>query len=356
VPEDSAEEKTELPTPKKLRDARKRGQVFKSQDVNSTFVLGAALLFLAIMIGLYLPWLAQFLIMPSYFYQESFPDALNTVMSGSFSAIMWMSIPMALTVAIAAVMVNFFQVGAVFSVEQLKPSMKKLNPVEGAKKLFSIKSVLEFVKSLLKVIFLGVLLALAIKASISSLVNLPYGGTPAILQLLSNLLIHLSIITMIAFIVFGAADFFLQKYQYIKDLKMTKDEVKREYKETEGDPIIKSKRRALAKEIAMSNSVESARKATVVVTNPTHYAVALEYEKGRTKLPIVTAKGEGFVAQAMVKAAQEAGVPVMQNVPLAQALHHHVEVNQYISSDLIEPVAEVLRYVRRMKEEQGLSD
>lgn len=106
----------------------------------------------------------------------------------------------------------------------------------------------------------------------------------------------------------------------------------------------------------MSNSVESARKATVVVTNPTHYAVALEYEKGRTKLPIVTAKGEGFVAQAMVKAAQEAGVPVMQNVPLAQALHHHVEVHQYISSDLIEPVAEVLRYVRRMKEEQGLSD
>ena len=137
---------------------------------------------------------------------------------------------------------------------------------------------------------------------------------------------------------------------------MTKDEVKREYKEMEGDPMIKGKRKQLHQEMVMSDSVEKTKKSTVLVTNPTHRAIAIYYEKDKTKLPMIVAKGEGYLAERMIKAAQEAGIPIMRNVPLAHDLFDHGNIEQYIPVELIEPVAEVLRWVQQLQHERELGD
>ncbi len=350
MPESSAQ-KTELPTPKKLRDARQKGQVCKSQDVNSTATIGMAFLFVLIAWPYYFSSLLASLDLPNLVYQKPFPEAVDFILQACLHNFIVLSFPIVLMVALTAVLSNFFQFGALLSFEAIKPNLSKLNPIEGFKKLFAIKNVIELIKSLLKVSFLGLWMAIILYHAMGSLLNLPYTGVKGIIASLSELTWSLATVTMIAFVIFAAADYFFQRWQFTKDLKMTKDEVKREYKEMEGDPIIKSKRRALAKEMAMNKNVEKARTATVLVTNPTHYAIALYYEKEKTLLPIVTAKGEGAEAAAMINAAREAGVPIMQNIPLAHALHDQAQVDQYISSDLIEPVAELLRYLQKLKDE-----
>jgi type III secretion protein U len=159
----------------------------------------------------------------------------------------------------------------------------------------------------------------------------------------------LAINVCLAYIAIAGFDYFFQKYQHIKQLKMSKDEVKREYKESEGDPQIKGKRKQLHQELMANSNVQRTRKATVVVTNPTHLAIAIYYEEKDNVLPIVIAKGEDHVAKRMIAAAREEGIPVMQNIPLARAIYADVPVDRYIPSDLIEPMAEVLRWVKSLK-------
>jgi type III secretion protein U len=350
VPEQPAQEKTELPTPKRLRDAREKGQVSKSQDVNTTGVLVCALFYVAIAWSFYIGYLTKLMVFPALYYGRPFQEGLADVLSMTALVIMLISFPLIVAVMLTAIAVNFFQFGAVFSFEPLKPNLNKINPLEGAKKIFSAKNAFEFVKSAAKVAFLGTLIASILYTSMSSLIYVPYAGINGVLALMEHILKILSLLTILAYAFVAIADYFFQKWQYIKNLKMTKDEVKREHKEMEGDPLIKSKRRALAKEIVGNLSIQKSREASVVITNPTHLAVALFYERDKTKLPVVIAKGEGAIAEQMIQAAREAGVPVMRDVPLAHALHA-VEVNQYVPSDLIRPVAEVLRYIAKMKKE-----
>lgn len=153
-----------------------------------------------------------------------------------------------------------------------------------------------------------------------------------------------------AFCVIAALDYLYQRYQYNKNHMMSKDEIKQEFKESEGDPHIKSKRKQLHKEMLSHNALDNVRKAKVLVTNPTHYAVALDYEKDRTPLPLVLAKGEGLLAQRMMDVARQEGIPIMRNVPLARALYRDGTENAYIPKDLIGPVAEVLRWVQNLHE------
>ena len=152
-----------------------------------------------------------------------------------------------------------------------------------------------------------------------------------------------------AFCVVAALDYLYQRYKYNQNHMMSKDEVKREYKESEGDPHIKSKRKQLHKEMLAQNSLDNVRKAKVLVTNPTHYAVALDYEKDRTPLPLILAKGEGVLARRMMEVAKQEGIPIMRNVPLARALYRDGTENAYIPKDLIGPVAEVLRWVQSLE-------
>jgi len=343
-------EKTEEPTPKKLNDARKKGQVAQSKDVSSTAMLAIVLAFLFIAGSWIFGQLEQLVALSGDLAAQPFDEALGKMKVATFNTIMKITLPLAGIVVFFGVGVNFLQIGPLFVLEPMKPELKKLNPVEKAKQMFSMKNIIEFLKSSFKVAFLGVLLYLTIRAEVPNLVEVPYVGLDGALALLKALLLRIAGITIVAYIVVSAADFFFQRWQHTKQLRMTKDEVKREYKESEGDPHIKGKRKQLHQEMVMSGNIEKAKKATVLVTNPTHRAIAIQYEEGKNKLPVVTAKAEGAVALRMMKAAKEAGVPIMRNVPLATDLFHHADVEQYIPVELIEPIAEVLRWVRELSE------
>lgn len=345
-------EKTEEPTPKKLRDARKKGQVPSSKEVASTALILALVAYLFAMSGNILDDLRDLMNLPVAFIGHDFEYALQQVLYGVFLLIVKIVAPILALVAFVAVAAYFAQFGFLFSAENLKPSLKKINPISGAKRIFSIKTVIEFIKSIIKIIVLGVLLYAVIRQSIQDLVELPYCGATCILPMLGELLRQMITAAALVFVVIAVADLLYQRYAHRKKLKMTKDEVKREYKEMEGDPHIKSKRKQIHQEMLAQGVQHNVKRSSVVVTNPTRIAIALRYVEGETPLPVVTAKGENLMARRIIEIAREEGIPVMENVPLARALHELSEVDQYIPTDLIDATAEVLRWVARLEAER----
>lgn len=346
-------EKTEQPTSKKLRDARNKGQVAQSRDVVSTALLLA--MFAYLMTG----WqgitqrLQALIVLPGTLYNEPYHDALKTMVAATISAIVAVTLPALGIVIVFGTAAGYFQVGPLFVFEPLKPDLKKLNPADKLKQIVSLKNFIEFLKSVFKVVFLGILLYLVIRDAIAVLVQSPEGGLAVVNHVLNQVMYRVALYTTFAYVVIAGADFAFQRRQHTKQLMMSKDEVKREYKEMEGDPHIKSKRKHLHQEMIMSDSTANVRKATVLVTNPTHKAIAIYYKQGETKLPLVTAKGEGYLAQRMIEVAREEGVPIMQNVPLAHELFDHGQLEHYIPSELIEPVAEVLRWVQQLTQQSN---
>jgi type III secretion protein U len=346
---ESSSEKTEEATPKKLRDARKQGQVAKSQDVvTATLVLSVFCVikwswedFLQSMIDL-----INYI---TYYYDAPFSFAVYEIMTAVLIKMAKLLAPLLLTVIIMAIAANFFQIGFLFAPEAIMPKLEKLNPIEGFKKIFSKKNFVEFLKSFLKVAFLSFLIYLMIKRDMELLLLVPYGGMTAILEMIGPLVWDFAKTVIIIYIVIAAFDYFFQQKSFMDEMKMTKDEVKREYKEMEGDPEIKSKRKQLHEEMAMQDTAQNTRKSSVLVTNPTHYAIAVWYKPGVTRLPIVMAKGQGFFAEMMMRIAQEEDIPIMQNIPLAHALYADANVLMYIPSDLIEPVAEVIRWAYQLE-------
>jgi type III secretion protein U len=347
-----AGEKTEEPTHKRLRDARQKGQVAQSKDLTSTILLITAFTVIGLGWRGYLATLQELMVMPSHFYDVPFEDAFPQVMTAVLMKVIAITLPILVAVLIAAIASSFFQVGAILSFEPIMPKFDKLNPFNKLKEMFGIKGIIELIKNLVKTVFLGVLIVIVIRDLVDAIVRIPYAGLDGLLEILGPVMKKLATNVALAYVVFGAFDYFLQKRQHIKGLRMSKEEVKQEYKEMEGNPEIKSKRKQLQKELMNQNTMQKTRKSTVLVTNPTHRAVALDYKKGRTKLPVVVAKGEGFLAQKMIEIAKEEGIPIMQNVPLARALFDEVPVDQFIPADLIEPVAEVLRWVQQLKQQR----
>ncbi|MEE4377507.1 MAG: type III secretion system export apparatus subunit SctU [Candidatus Competibacteraceae bacterium] len=347
-------EKTEQPTPKKLRDARKKGQVASSKEVASAALILALFAFLWGMAGIYLADFKELILLPTNFVNAgiSFEFGLQETLNGIITLMVRMLMPLVVTVILVAILSHFAQYGVLFALESLKPDIKKLNPMQGIKKIFSLKNLIEFLKSAFKIVFLSILMFLVIRNSLVDLLKIPYCGLECIPLILGKLLEQVILNAAFAFIVIAVADFAFQKFQFTKQLKMTKDEVKREYKEMEGDPLIKSKRKQFHHELMSQQMTNSVKKSTVVVTNPTHIAIALEYRDGETPLPIVRAKGENLWAQRIIEIAKEEGIPIMENVPLARSLHEQSSVDQYIPADMIEAVAEVLHWVANL-EQQG---
>ncbi|MDR1255471.1 MAG: type III secretion system export apparatus subunit SctU [Puniceicoccales bacterium] len=349
-------EKTEMPTPKRLRDARKKGQVSKSADVVST----------ALLIGLYsyigAGWnnhvrnLMELLTFPIQYFSADFRLAFSQVLLGIFSRVLKTVLPALCICILFAIAANCAQIGLLFAPESIKPDLKKLNPAEKIKHIFSKKNLFEFLKSALKIIFLGLLIYLVIKNLIRDLLLLPFTGIKGTYEILGPIMRRFAYNVIFAYVVVAACDFVFQKRDFMKKMMMSKDEVKREYKESEGDPQIKSKRKQIHREmVEQGGAAQKTKQSSVLVTNPEHVAVAIYYNmKSRgLALPVVVAKGKGHVAEEMVEAARQAGVPIMRNVPLAHSLMDSAETMQYIPIELIEPVAEVLRWVYEMKEEQN---
>jgi type III secretion protein U len=345
-------EKTEQPTPKKLRDARQKGQVAKSQDVNAAALTIACFVLIANLWPSYVQQLQELILLPAKFYDVPFEAALPEVMTAILVKILLLSMPFLVLVAVVGIAANVAQTGPMLSFESIKPELKKLNPLDKAKQIFSMKNFVDFLKSALKVLVIGVLIYVITKQSLDPLIRVPHAGETGVLLALKPMLSHLAINISLVYIAISAFDWFFQKFQHIKQLKMSKDEVKREYKESEGNPEIKGKRKQLHQEMIASNTVESTRKATVVVTNPTHYAIAIHYKEEENQMPRILAKGEDNVARRMVEAAKQEGIPIMQHIPLARALFEEVDVGRFVPPDLIEPMAEVLRWLKEFHEQQ----
>lgn len=339
----SASDKTEPPTPKRLRDSRKKGQVAKSKEVVSAAIIVSLTFYLIGATDYYMELFRDLFNFPYWVDQVPFVQAYDQMVTKAFQlglAMIAGPIGIAVVMAVAS---NFAQVGALFAAESVKPDLKKLNPGKALKNIFSKKNLVELLKSLVKIGVLGVAVAYVIWQGLPNLMRVPACGLGCLMPTFGVLFAELINYVALAFILVAVADYAFQKMDYIKGLKMSKDEVKREYKESEGSPEIKGRRRSLFQEIVNSQETSNIKRSSVVVANPVHLAVGLQYESGKTPLPVVTLKEQGLNAQRVVAIAEQEDIPVMINVPLAHSLMADADVDQYIPDDLIRPVAEVLR-------------
>ncbi|MDB5840441.1 MAG: EscU/YscU/HrcU family type secretion system export apparatus switch protein [Herminiimonas sp.] len=345
-------EKTEQPTSNKIKKAREDGQVAKSKDFTQVLLMGALFGYTLADSEAIVRRVGQILLMPPQLYEMDFRGAVAIGVTEMARSGLILLFPYLLIVIVVGVCAEMLQTGVLFAFKALMPKGDKLSPAKNAKNIFSMKNVIEFIKSAFKVIFLTAVVYYVMRQVIDPLLKLPYSGIDHAGMMLVVMLKTLVIYTFIGFAVIAFFDFIYQRHSYTKGLMMSMEEIKQEYKQMEGDPHVKSHRRGLAKEIAMGEMEQKTKKSTVVVTNPTHFAVALYYDEIETPLPIVLAKGADAVARAIVRVARAENIPVMENVPLARALMATAPVNQYIPSELVEPVAEVLLALRRLAQER----
>lgn len=342
-------EKTEQATPKRLREAREKGQVAKSRDIPSALTVMAAAVYLVVMAPDMLKAILSMGEIPMSVMNRPFPEASGIVVSATLSCAIRVAGPLIGLILAVALCANLAQVGVLFAFQAAMPKLDNINPDKWFKKVFSLKNLVEFLKNILKITVLGVTAYLVFTDSLPRLFSIPRGEPMQMWNALGTAAKDLLLMAGGVFCLIAAADYFFQKRQFNKQNMMSKDEVKREYKESEGDPLIKSKRKQLHQEMLAHNQLANVRKAKVLVTNPTHFAVALDYEKDRTPLPIILAKGQGALARRMIRVAEEEGIPIMRNVPLARSLFEQGEEQNYIPRDLVGPVAEVLRWVQSLR-------
>jgi len=342
-------EKTEQPTHKKLREAREEGNVAKSKDFTQAALLLALFGYLVANGQAVVTSLARLMLLPLQTRGLAFEDAADTLIDALWREAIDLLWPVLLLVLVVGVAAEMLQTGVVLAFKGLKPSARKLNPATNLKQMLGARGWIELLKNVLKVAILGAIVTLLLRGELDQLLALPRAGIVGVGTAIGELVAALFKQMAVAYLAIAAADLVYQRFHHRKELMMSKDEVKREYREMEGNPEIKQQRRHLHQELQQQGAVAAARRATVVVTNPTHLAVALRYEDPEsTPLPVITGRGEGALAHAMVAAAREAGVPVMQNIPLARALMARGELAQYIPTDLVEPVAELLRALQEL--------
>ena len=261
--------------------------------------------------------------------------------------------------AAVGIVANIVQVGFLFTFEPLKPNFSKLNPAEGAKKIFSKKNFFEFLKNCVKVVFLSYLLYKIIWASVPELLQMCYGTIDDIMPSLRVMLKRLAVYTAAGYILIAVVDRIFQGKNFTKEMMMTKDEVKREYKEMEGSQEVKQAQRQFRDELLNGpDPVQATKESNVVVTNPTHLAVGIRYDPEEWPLPRIVVAGADNIARVIRETAMTEGIPIMENVPLARALYAEGKVGDFIPESLLEPVAEVLQWVKRLsdarKEEEEL--
>ena len=344
-----SDEKTEQPTPKRLREAREKGDVCKGQDIAPALTTLAVGVYLAANAENIFKRLHDMVLLPMEFMSLPFSEAMAKAVPLVIDSSILLVAPVVGLVMGVAFLSILAQTGVLFAVKAAMPKLENLDPKKWFQKVFSMKNLFELVKNLIKVGVLGSVVYILLRDYLPVLFGMPQRGIGAMWTVLGSAVSDLVLFSAGAFCVIAALDYLYQRYKYNQNHMMSKDEVKREYKESEGDPHIKSKRKQLHKEMLAQNSLDNVRKAKVLVTNPTHYAVALDYEKDRTPLPLVLAKGEGNLAQRMMEVAEQEGIPIMRNVPLARALYRDGTENAYIPQDLIGPVAEVLRWVQSLE-------
>ena len=345
-------DKTEEPTAKKREDARKKGQVGKSQELNTAFVLLIGFFMLKIL------WDTIYLNIADYTkYILSHPaqtvdtETVIQLFLGIVELLAKTSFPIMLAIMFIGLGINFFQVGLNFNTEAMEPKLDKLNPINGFGRIFSKRALVELVKSIFKIIVIGAALYVVLVDHVLSMPQFIFFGLETSLGQIADIIFNMAFKICGLILVLGVLDLAYQKWQTTQDLKMTKQEVKDEFKQSEGDPQIKGKIKQKQRQMAMARMMQEVPKADVIVTNPTHFAVALEYHKGMVA-PRVLAKGQDLVAQRIKDIARENGVAIVENKPLARDLFASTEVGDSVPQELYQAVAEVLAYVYRLKHRQ----
>ena len=344
-----AGEKTEEPTAKKRADARKKGQVGRSQEVNSAFVL------LVGFFALKLLWDSIYVSIATYttyvftnLNQTVDTENILRIFIGIILVLAKTAFPIMIFIMLIGLAVNFFQVGLNINTESIEFKLDKLNPINGFGRIFSKRSLVELAKSFFKIIVIGFFLYRFIHEQILAMPQFMFFDLTTSLALVAEIIFQMSFIVIGVIMIMAFLDYGYQKWQTTQDLKMSKQEVKDEMKQTEGDPQIKGKIRQKQRQMAMARMMKEVPKADVIITNPTHYAVALSYEQGMVA-PTVIAKGQDLVAQRIKEIGREAHVPIIENKPLARTLYATVEVGDSVPQELYQAVAEVLAYVYRLK-------
>ena len=348
---ESAGEKTEMPTAKKLRDARQKGQVCTSKDITSTAILIVLFVLLAWMGVALMEDMEELLKFLSGCIAENTESSVRQSSAMTAMLICKHSFMFVFVAALIGIVGNVAQIGFLFTIEPIIPKMDKMNPVEGAKKIFSMKNLFEFLKNVVKVSFLGYLLYKIIWASVPELLTMCYGTVDDIFPCLKLMLKRLAVYTAFGYIVIAIVDRLFQGRNFTKQMMMTKDEVKREYKEMEGSQEVKQAQRQFRDEIMNGPDPKTAAKnSNVVVTNPTHLAVGIRYRADEAPLPRICALGAGETARIIRETALAEGIPVMEDRPLARALYAKGKVDDFIPDSLIEPVAEVLKWAKKLED------
>lgn len=345
----SAGEKTEEPTDKKLRDLREEGRVCTSQEVPATAVVLTLFGFIWFGFSWISGRLTDLFLLATKAAGKPFPDAFAEVSAAAGETLATLSLVAVALTGVAGLTGHLAQNGLLFAWKAARPSLDKLNPKQWFSRVFSLRNLVDFLRNILKTVVIVVAFYLAVKNALPLILRLPGHGLNGVNALLREVMRNVAIYSGASFAAIAVGDWLFQRWQYLRENRMSKEEVKTEYKQMEGDPQIKGQRRQLAQEMAMNDAVQGARRADVLITNPTHLAIAIEYKKEKNQLPVILAKGEDFLAARMIKAAEEAGVPIMRNVPLAHDLWETGKEMEYIPSDLIEPVAEVLRWLEELR-------
>lgn len=345
-------EKTEKPTFKKKRDAREKGNVLQSREINSAFVLLAAF----VIINMSATFMGTILKKNTLYIYEQYLSIdyvlsirnLQGIMIGVMINFFIVAAPIIVTSLVVGVSSSYLQVGALFTTKPLNMDINRLNPIEGFKRMFSMKSVVEILKASVRIFILGYISYNYIRNRTNFIFNSIGMDIIKILELLLKMSVNIGIRLGIALAVLAVLDYLYQKYDYNKKLMMTKQEVKEEYKQTEGDPKIKSKIREKQRAISMRRMMQDVPKADVIITNPTHFAIAIKYSPEHFDAPKVIAKGRNLVAENIKIVAQENNITIMENKSLAKALYDSVEIGQFVPPELYQAVAEVLAYVYRI--------
>ncbi len=351
--DDSQDEasKTEEPTQRKLEEARKKGQVVQSREINHFFMMLAFTLIIMAIIPYTmrdaLNQFSRFITAPDQIdiTSTAFADLSKDILIQMF---LIMLVPVILLI-VAALTPAIIQNKFFFASERIMPKLEKISPLKGFSRIFGFKAFIEFLKNMLKVIIIGVIAYLVLAPQYKYAAVTVDMNLHSILGTARTLTIRL-LIAVTCFLFFLAAlDYFYQRFQFMKSMRMSKQEVKDEYKQQEGDPHIKGKRKQIAREKAQKRMMANVPKADVVITNPTHFAVALQYEQGSMQAPKVVAKGADDVAMRIREIAEKHKIPVMRNPPLARVLYDTTDVDDEIPYEHYAAVAKIIGYVYKLK-------
>lgn len=349
--EQGNEDRTEAPTDKRRSDARNKGNVPKSTDINSVFVLLTGLLLLKF----FGPWMMSHIVA---YMRETLSLIGNTQDGYTFSAaivkkaifvISLICFPVCIGIMVVGVMANLLQVGFLMTFEPLVPKFEKINPISGFGRMFSLKSLVEMVKNIMKLLIIGFVAFVTVRGEFGKFIGLGDTSSGAILFFMMTVSFNVILRIALVLLVLAILDYAFQRFENEKSLKMSKQEIKEEHKQSEGDPHVKARVRSLQREMAKRRMMQEVPKATVVVTNPTHLAIALLYEPSEMDAPRVVAKGKLLIAEQIKKLAREAGIPVVEDKPLARAMFDKVTIGDAVPLEFFSAVAEILAYVYRLK-------